>query len=491
MKYQNIFRVLLTKKIVILLFSASLLAGCATSGLQLQLSKSAAMEKYQSVNELYVLLIKAEKAGVGYLAPEGYSDAQKSYDNALDKAMSQDAEAEKLAQTGLEQLRTAMKNADTSKTIMREALTARAKAQSAAAPTVYPEEYSKLEAKLKKATAAIEHGDMEEAKDLRAELIKEYETLELNSLQLDITQKAKAVIATAREQEAVKYAPKTFKLAEEELGLALNVLKAGRTQTQKAEVHANKAVYFANKSIYITETLKDFKRRDFTNEDEVLWYQKQLELINKPFEKKLTLDDSNHNVVMGIQARINQLIKEKNAAEKSTSEHKQEIASLNKKILISEASMKKQLLDIEEANRKAQARFDKIQSIFTEEESYVYRQGNNMLLETHAFNFKVGGSEINSSNFDLLEKIMQAINVFDNPKIIVTGHTDSTGSTALNMKLSQKRAQTVASFLKKVGKIDSKDINVKGCGETRPVASNKTKDGRERNRRIEVLILNK
>ena len=490
MKYQNIFQVVLIKKILILLFSASLLAGCATSGLQSQLSKSAAMDKYQSVNELYLLLNDAKKADLESLAPEGYSDAQKSYSDALEKAMSQDTEAEELAKTGLEQLRTAMKNADTSKTIMREALTARAKAQTAAAPTVYTKRYSKLEAKFKKATAAIEHGDLEDAKNLRAELIQEYETLELDSLQIDITQKAKAVIATARDQEAGKYAPKTFKLAEEELGLALNVLGTGRTQTGKAEVHTNKAIYFANKSIYITGILKDSKRRDFSSEDGVIWYQKQLELINEPFETMLALDDSNYNVVMGIQAEINQLIKEKDAAQKSASEYKQELASLNKKMITSEASMKQQLLNVEEATRNAQARFDKIQSIFTEEESYVYRQGNNVLLETHAFDFKVGGSEINSSNFALLEKIMDAINVFDNPQIIITGHTDATGSTALNMQLSLKRAQTVASFLKKIGKIDSKDITVKGYGKTRPVASNETKEGRERNRRIEVLIVN-
>ena len=70
------------------------------------------------------------------------ADAKKIYDNALEKAISKDGEAEKLAQTGLERLRSAIKNADTSKTIMREALTARAKAQSTVAPTVYPEEYS-------------------------------------------------------------------------------------------------------------------------------------------------------------------------------------------------------------------------------------------------------------------------------------------------------------------------------------------------------------
>jgi outer membrane protein OmpA-like peptidoglycan-associated protein len=455
-----------------------------------------------------VQLVKAQTTSIRYLAPEGYQEAHKIYKSALDKAMAQDAEAEKVAQNGLKRLRTAIKQAGTSKTIMHEALAARAKAQNAAAPTVYPKKYAELETKFVKATLAIEHGKVEKAKELRAELIREYAALELDSLQLNIGRKAREAIGKAEEEEADEYAAKTLKLAEEELALALNVLSAGRTQTQKAQAHADKAAYYANKSIYITETIKNFERRDFSSEERVLWYQKQLVLINKPLGKRLNLDQPNRHVVMGMQAKIDQLIKSKTATQHSSTvttkdvlelqkridtlkaEHEQEIASLNKKIFRSETSMKKQLKDIEEANRKAQARFDKIQSIFTEEEAYVYRQGNNVLLETHAFDFKVGGNEINSSNFDLLERIMKAINVFDNPKIIVIGHTDSTGSAALNMKLSQKRAQTVALFLKKIGKIDSRDLSVAGYGETRPVASNETKEGRKRNRRIEVSIVN-
>ena len=129
--------------------------------------------------------------------------------------------------------------------------------------------------------------------------------------------------------------------------------------------------------------------------------------------------------------------------------------------------------------------------MFTDEEAQVFRQGNNVLLETHAFDFKVGASEIDSDNYSLLEKIMEAIKVFDNPDIVIMGHTDATGGDAVNMALSIRRAQTVASFLQKIGKFPPNRISYKGYGETRPVASNETVEGRERNRRIEVLIVNK
>ncbi len=129
--------------------------------------------------------------------------------------------------------------------------------------------------------------------------------------------------------------------------------------------------------------------------------------------------------------------------------------------------------------------------MFNDNEAYVYRQGNNVLLETHAFNFQVGNSEISSENYGLLEKIMDAIKVFDNPEVVIMGHTDSTGGDAINQQLSVKRAQTVTDFLKKVGKFASNRISTRGYGESRPVASNETREGRERNRRIEVLIVNK
>ncbi|MDX2217501.1 MAG: OmpA family protein [Burkholderiales bacterium] len=69
--------------------------------------------------------------------------------------------------------------------------------------------------------------------------------------------------------------------------------------------------------------------------------------------------------------------------------------------------------------------------------------------------------------------------------VIVTGHTDSIGSEAYNQKLSERRAATVRDYLRHRG-ISGGFITMLGKGETQPVASNKTEEGRAKNRRVEV-----
>ena len=70
----------------------------------------------------------------------------------------------------------------------------------------------------------------------------------------------------------------------------------------------------------------------------------------------------------------------------------------------------------------------------------------------------------------------------------VDGHTDSIGSDAYNQKLSVRRAQAVADYLEKGG-IAASRMTVKGFGESQPVASNDTAEGRAENRRVELKIL--
>ncbi len=72
-------------------------------------------------------------------------------------------------------------------------------------------------------------------------------------------------------------------------------------------------------------------------------------------------------------------------------------------------------------------------------------------------------------------------------KIVVEGHTDSVGSDAANMDLSQRRADSVRSFLVAKG-VPSDRITAVGKGETTPVADNKTPEGRANNRRVEIVV---
>ena len=85
---------------------------------------------------------------------------------------------------------------------------------------------------------------------------------------------------------------------------------------------------------------------------------------------------------------------------------------------------------------------------------------------------------------DLVEKIAP-INL---EVIIAVGHTDSTGPTAYNQKLSERRAEAVKAYLVSKG-ISADRVYTEGKGETQPVADNRTREGRTQNRRVEIEVV--
>ena len=71
--------------------------------------------------------------------------------------------------------------------------------------------------------------------------------------------------------------------------------------------------------------------------------------------------------------------------------------------------------------------------------------------------------------------------------LTIDGHTDNTGTAAMNMELSQKRCNSVKNYLISKG-IDASRLIANGYGDTRPVADNKTSDGKAKNRRVELKM---
>jgi len=89
----------------------------------------------------------------------------------------------------------------------------------------------------------------------------------------------------------------------------------------------------------------------------------------------------------------------------------------------------------------------------------------------------------------ILTWVLGIMQKYPDMQVELAGYTDSIGSAAYNLKLSQKRAEAVKAYLVEKGIADSR-IQAKGYGKENPVASNKTDDGREYNRRVELHILN-
>jgi outer membrane protein OmpA-like peptidoglycan-associated protein len=117
-------------------------------------------------------------------------------------------------------------------------------------------------------------------------------------------------------------------------------------------------------------------------------------------------------------------------------------------------------------------------------EDDIVKIGVPIILE--GINFETGKYNITPGSAVVLEKSLKTLK--DNPEIYVeiSGHTDNVGSDASNMKLSQRRADSVKDWLVSQG-IDAKRITSKGYGESKPFTSNDTPEGRLKNRRIEFV----
>jgi len=111
------------------------------------------------------------------------------------------------------------------------------------------------------------------------------------------------------------------------------------------------------------------------------------------------------------------------------------------------------------------------------------------LLSTAKINFASGKAIIQDDSFTLLGEIATTARRCQGARFEVAGHTDSIGNLALNMSLSEKRAQAVVDHLVGLG-LDAAQFSASGYGPNSPIADNGTNAGRAKNRRIEFKLIN-
>lgn len=116
----------------------------------------------------------------------------------------------------------------------------------------------------------------------------------------------------------------------------------------------------------------------------------------------------------------------------------------------------------------------------------LYEPGRTITLKNVFFD--TGKSTLRPESFAALNDLADALKLKPSLVIEIAGHTDNVGSKESNQVLSGQRAQSVRTYLLKKG-IDGKRITTKGYGDTQPVGSNDTDEGRQQNRRTEVRII--
>jgi len=171
-----------------------------------------------------------------------------------------------------------------------------------------------------------------------------------------------------------------------------------------------------------------------------------------------------------------------------------ENASLNKNLeiersLSTESQRALAMKEYELAAQKAEAQ-TKLDALNSQTIS-VYRDARGTILSMSDILFEFGKADLKPElreNLSAIGAILQSL--LTNSNIVIEGHTDNVGSAATNKKLSEQRANAVMQYLIERG-IDKKRLKSVGYGLEKPVADNKTEEGRAKNRRVELVIQDK
>ncbi|MES3006809.1 MAG: OmpA family protein [Pseudomonadota bacterium] len=103
--------------------------------------------------------------------------------------------------------------------------------------------------------------------------------------------------------------------------------------------------------------------------------------------------------------------------------------------------------------------------------------------------FETDKSDLRAGSLDHLDKLAVFLNRYEDRTVVIEGHTDSTGDATYNLNLSERRADSVRSYLANHG-VDSSRLEASGKGEGSPITGNNSAIDRQQNRRVEVIIAN-
>jgi len=493
------------------------LTGCVQSqmaGTASAVDKDKAMmtNPVELVNQLSSDISEARMAQLNILSPEGFKKAERSFFSAqedLEKG-NQIADINKSVMESRNYLQQAQEIATISRTTLADTLKAREMARSAGAAK-FENEYHRVENDFLDLTRAIERDNLSYAQNNRSKVIERYRELEVRAIKEETIGEVRALITRAEAADARKIAPLSYGQAVDQITATDTFISANPYAKEEMHAMAREALFKANRLVVITEQGNRIK--GMKPEVIVLLMEKHLHTISAALGAQDMRDQAYQTQLDNIIGSIDSLksdrtfMSEKNQAlqaemETTKADYQAQIDALNVHVATLEGKsredqmakerMARERMAVEQrlaAERKFNQLYVAVQDYFENNEAEVYKQENQLVLRLKAMRFPVGKSIIMPENYALLSKVQKAIRTFDDPRVIVEGHTDATGSDDINMLLSQQRAEAVRDYMIANQTLPPDSVAAVGYGSERPLASNATSAGRAINRRIDILII--
>jgi OOP family OmpA-OmpF porin len=439
-------------------------------------------------------LTKAKNQQVDILSPTNYGKAWEEYNLAYEK-FKKGGELKGI-QKSLEKVRmhlaNAFKNAEVAQVTFASLLQARQRALKANAPEFAAKEYELAKTALEEASSRIEAGDLNSARDKALKAEREFNQAELIAIKNSILGDARRLVEEAKvKAKADKYSPLTLQISEKLLTSTEQLLNTQRYAAEDATSKAEQSAYQARHAIYLSNKLKNLKTDYPTLENLVLEHENYITRIGEVLDYTPEFDQGAENPTESIILAIENLKQEKKEFLSELEEKDKKVRELYDQLDRLEEKAAQKEAGYRELEQKSmeEKKFLGLQELFSREEASVIKEGENIIIRLYGISFPSGKSTILPEAFGLLSRVQKAIRDFNERRIIIEGHTDSMGDDTYNQELSFDRAKAVTEYLIANMGLSQDRISYTGYGESKPVASNDTPEGRTFNRRIDVVLV--
>ncbi|OYZ22900.1 MAG: hypothetical protein B7Y39_07035 [Bdellovibrio sp. 28-41-41] len=415
------------------------------------------------VDSLTASVDAARNQNVDVLSPENFKNAEKSMKEAQERR-ARGKKGEKILESvgyGRAYLDRAQVASQKSREQLVDVIKARELAMAAGAAKYHNDRVS-LDNDLKDYTHKIEAGKKIDRSDL-TKLQQEYLDLELKSIKDVKLGEAKNLIDNAEKQGANNAVPNALKESQEKYNVAVNAIETDRHDVNAVNAASSTALASAQRTMTLLQTAKENKKRS-------------PEQIAREIENRNTMLDQSAAINAATAAQVTATQAQVTAREQQLAQQRAQFG----------------VVEDEKAKLEARAKFNRVfeqaRAEFKPNEADVYRQGDKMIIRVKSMKFSTGRSDLPAASMGVLSKVKDVIGQLDSQDVVVEGHTDSTGKAEANKKLSSERAAAVADYFVADKAVGSGKIESVGFGFEKPIATNKSKVGREMNRRVDIVI---